>query len=151
MPESSIRGLRRAYKRWRCPGDNGSGSHPADSAPAPSPPFPSHSAAATCTPSSDHTTGLAAAEANTMAHVAEQLKDRGNQHFKNGDYVNAEALYTQAIQRNPNNPLLFTNRANARMKLEAYLEVIDDCIKSIELLRENMKAYTFLGTCLRLR
>lgn len=84
-----------------------------------------------------------------MAHVAEQLKDRGNQHFKNGDYVNAEALYTQAIMRNPANPLIFTNRANARMKLASYQEAIDDCLKSIELMRDNMKAYTFLGRCMR--
>ncbi|KAL0261955.1 hypothetical protein SLS55_003390 [Diplodia seriata] len=80
-----------------------------------------------------------------MAHVAEQLKDRGNQHFKNGDYVNAESLYTQAVQRNPSNPLIFTNRANARMKLGHYEDAIDDCLKSIELMRSNMKAYTFLA------
>lgn len=81
-----------------------------------------------------------------MAHVAEQLKDRGNQHFKNGDYVSAESLYTQAVQRNPANPLIFTNRANARMKLGHFEDAIDDCLKSIELMRNNMKAYTFLGT-----
>ncbi|KAK8167759.1 hypothetical protein BKA80DRAFT_265090 [Phyllosticta citrichinensis] len=80
-----------------------------------------------------------------MAHLSEQLKERGNQLFKHGDYVAAEALYTQAIQKNPNNPLLFTNRANARMKLESWELAIDDCIKSIELLRDNLKAYTFLA------
>ncbi|KAH7053336.1 hypothetical protein B0J12DRAFT_571324 [Macrophomina phaseolina] len=80
-----------------------------------------------------------------MAHIAEQLKDRGNAYFKSGDYANAEALYTQAIQRNPSNPLIFTNRANARMKLGSYSEAIDDCLKSIELMRDNMKAYTFLA------
>ncbi|KAK8197950.1 hypothetical protein HDK77DRAFT_32077 [Phyllosticta capitalensis] len=80
-----------------------------------------------------------------MAHLSEQLKERGNQLFKHGDYVAAEALYTQAIQKNPNNPLLFTNRANARMKLESWELAIDDCLKSIELLRDNLKAYTFLA------
>ena len=83
-----------------------------------------------------------------MAHLAEQLKERGNAHFKNGDYVSAEVLYGQAIQKNPDNPLLFTNRANARLKLEHWHDVIDDCLKSIELMRENMKAYTHLGRCI---
>lgn len=185
MPESSISGLRRAYKRLRFPGGHGSGSQqtPADhSAAVPPPPHPSSSSSSSSSssyhgphsrsaaaPATGESSGgspaaapsarsaakssspgcpspaEAAAAATKMAHVAEQLKDRGNQHFKNGDYVNAEALYTQAIMRNPANPLIFTNRANARMKLASYQEAIDDCLKSIELMRDNMKAYTFLA------
>ncbi|KAF2684441.1 U-box-domain-containing protein [Lentithecium fluviatile CBS 122367] len=78
-------------------------------------------------------------------YAAEQLKTQGNAQFKNGDYEAAEALYGQAIQKNSNNPLLFTNRANARLKLEKWEGVIDDCIRSIELLKENMKAYFYLA------
>lgn len=78
-------------------------------------------------------------------YAAEQLKTQGNTHFKNGDYAAAEALYSQAIQKNSNNPLLFTNRANARLKLENWDGVIDDCIRSIELLKENMKAFFYLA------
>jgi STIP1 homology and U-box containing protein 1 len=77
--------------------------------------------------------------------TAEQLKERGNAHFKRGEYEDAAKLYSQAIQQNSTNPLLYTNRANARMKLHLWQEVIDDCIKSIELMRENMKAFYFLG------
>lgn len=79
-------------------------------------------------------------------YAAEQLKNAGNKCFKNGDYDEAEALYSQAIQKNSNNPLLFTNRANARLKLEKWEGVIDDCIRSIELLKDNMKAFFYLGT-----
>ncbi|KAF2877532.1 hypothetical protein BDV95DRAFT_151167 [Massariosphaeria phaeospora] len=78
-------------------------------------------------------------------YAAEQLKSQGNTHFKDGDYDAAEALYSQAIQKNSKNPLLFTNRANARLKLEKWEEVIDDCIRSIELMKENMKAFFYLA------
>jgi tetratricopeptide (TPR) repeat protein len=78
-------------------------------------------------------------------YAAEQLKNSGNKCFKNGDYEGAEGLYSQAIQKNSANPLLFTNRANARLKLEKWEGVIDDCIRSIELLKDNMKAFFYLG------
>jgi tetratricopeptide (TPR) repeat protein len=78
-------------------------------------------------------------------YAAEQLKNSGNKCFKNGDYEAAEGLYSQAIQKNSANPLLFTNRANARLKLEKWEGVIDDCIRSIELLKDNMKAFFYLG------
>lgn len=79
-------------------------------------------------------------------YVAEQLKNQGNQRFKEGDYEGAEGYYSQAIQKNSSNPLLFTNRANARLKQEKWEGVIDDCIRSIELLKDNMKAFFYLGT-----
>lgn len=78
-------------------------------------------------------------------YAAEQLKNQGNTKFKNGEYEDAESLYSQAIQKNSKNPLLFTNRANARLKLEKWEGVIDDCIRSIELMKENMKAFFYLG------
>lgn len=55
-------------------------------------------------------------------------------------------LYGHAIQKNSNSPILFTNRANARLKLGKYNAVIDDCIRSIEVSKDNLKAYYFLGT-----
>lgn len=79
-------------------------------------------------------------------YAADQLKTQGNLHFKNGEYDQAEQLYSQAIQKNSKNPLLFTNRANARLKLERWDGVINDCLASIELMSENMKAYFYLGT-----
>jgi STIP1 family protein 1 len=80
-----------------------------------------------------------------MAHIAEQLKQKGNDHFRKGEYESAVALYSQAIQKDSRNPLLFTNRANARLKLGLWHDVIDDCLRSIDILRENMKGYYFLG------
>ena len=79
-------------------------------------------------------------------YAAEQLKDKGNAHFRKGEYEAAEACYSQAIMKNSKNPLLYTNRANGRLKLSRWQDVIDDCLRSIELLKENMKAYFYLGT-----
>jgi tetratricopeptide (TPR) repeat protein len=78
-------------------------------------------------------------------YAAEQLKIAGNKCFKEGDYEGSEGLYSQAIQKNSANPLLFTNRANARLKLEKWEGVIDDCLRSIELMKDNMKAFFYLG------
>lgn len=50
-----------------------------------------------------------------------------------------------SIQKDPTNPLLFTNRAFARLKLLAPDLAISDCLKSIELLPKNMKAYNHLA------
>jgi STIP1 family protein 1 len=77
--------------------------------------------------------------------AAERLKEEGNGHYKNGDFVKAIRLYSMAIQQNASNPLLYTNRANARIRLRLWQEVIDDCLKSIDLMHDNMKAFYFLG------
>lgn len=78
---------------------------------------------------------------------ADVLKTRGNTAFKNGDFVEAEELYTQAVQKFSGNPLLFTNRANARLKLQRWEGAVNDCLKSIEVSGkgQNHKAYYFLG------
>lgn len=83
-----------------------------------------------------------------MAHLADALKERGNAAFKAGDFADAEQLYTQAVQKYPRNPLLFTNRANARLKLQRWEGAVDDCLKSIEVAggkAQNHKAWYFLG------
>ena len=80
-----------------------------------------------------------------MAAKALALKEEGNKHFAVGEFKEAESLYTQAIQKDPSNPKLFTNRAMARLKLQAWEACIDDSIKSIELEDGNMKGYFYLA------
>jgi len=80
-----------------------------------------------------------------MAYQAEQLKEKGNVHFKREEYEDAITLYGQAIQKNSNNPLLYTNRANARLKIRQWQAAIDDCLRSIEIQHDNMKAFFLLG------
>jgi STIP1 family protein 1 len=87
-----------------------------------------------------------------MSAAADALKEQGNKAFKNGDFAAAEDFYTQAVQRFSQNPLLFTNRANARLKLQRWGGAVNDCLKSIEISNaasagkaQNHKAYYFLG------
>ena len=46
---------------------------------------------------------------------------------------------------NSTNPLYFTNRALTRLNLQAWDAAINDCLKSIELMAFNMKAYYYLA------
>lgn len=62
-----------------------------------------------------------------------------------GNSVFYHKLTAISIQKDPSNPKLFTNRAMAHLKLEAWESCIDDCIKSIELENDNMKGYYYLA------
>lgn len=53
--------------------------------------------------------------------------------------------YTRAIQKDPTESKFFTNRAMARLKLQSWDACIDDCIKAIELEKNNMKGYYYLA------
>ncbi|KAK3678340.1 hypothetical protein LTR78_001637 [Recurvomyces mirabilis] len=82
------------------------------------------------------------------SYAAEQLKEKGNVAFRNGEYLEAEDFYSQAIHRYSRNSLIFTNRANVRLKLQRYDGVVDDSLKSIEIQGQggqNHKAFYFLG------
>ncbi|KAI6708704.1 U-box domain-containing protein [Diplocarpon mali] len=70
-----------------------------------------------------------------------EYKDKGNKCFQSGDYEGAEVLYSKAIQHDPNNPLLYTNRSMALLKLSLYTRVVTDTQHAISLLPHNMKAY----------
>ncbi|GAB7363006.1 hypothetical protein MBLNU230_g3300t1 [Neophaeotheca triangularis] len=83
-----------------------------------------------------------------MAHVAETLKSKGNVAFRDGNYLEAEELYTQAIQKYSRNPLIFTNRANVRLRLQQWDGAVNDCLKSLEITgsdAQNHKAFYFLA------
>ncbi|KAL2061595.1 hypothetical protein VTL71DRAFT_6972 [Oculimacula yallundae] len=70
-----------------------------------------------------------------------EYKESGNKCFQAGDYTGAEALYSKAINHDPSNPLLYTNRSMALLKLHLYPRVILDTRHAITLLPQNMKAY----------
>lgn len=84
-----------------------------------------------------------------MAEAANTLKERGNLAFRKGQYAQAELSYTEAINLDSSNYLIYNNRALVRIRLQNYDGVIDDCLKSIHLARKNHKAYYFLGTVAR--
>ncbi|KAJ9191826.1 hypothetical protein DTO164E3_8649 [Paecilomyces variotii] len=62
-----------------------------------------------------------------------ELKEKGNQLYKEGDYSGAEELYSQAIQKNPREPTFFTNRALTRIKLENWAGAEHDARAAIDL------------------
>ena len=80
-------------------------------------------------------------------YPALKLKDEGNVYFKKGEYEKAESYYSQALQKDATLAQIWTNRANARLKLENWHGALDDCLKSIELKpKDNLKGFYFLGT-----
>jgi STIP1 family protein 1 len=74
---------------------------------------------------------------------AVQLKDEGNRFFAEGDYTNAEACYSKAINTDGSNPLFYTNRALVRNKLNMFKGAISDCNESVRLQPHNMKAFYY--------
>ncbi|MCJ1230241.1 hypothetical protein MMC12_006913 [Toensbergia leucococca] len=80
-----------------------------------------------------------------MENKAVALKEEGNKRFSEGDFEGAQAFYTMAIQKDPKNTSLFTNRAFARIKLRSWEGCLEDCIKAIELQRNNLKGYYYLA------
>ncbi|ELR06493.1 hypothetical protein VC83_09438 [Pseudogymnoascus destructans] len=72
---------------------------------------------------------------------AQQLKEEGNKFFRSNDLAQAEALYTKAILLDPSAPMLYTNRAMARLKLGLLEGVLEDCSSSLAIKEKaNMKA-----------
>lgn len=63
---------------------------------------------------------------------AEELKQKGNDAIKRGLYKSANKYYTDALELIKDMLPLYTNRALARLKLEDYTGVIDDCTRLIE-------------------
>ncbi|KAJ5646143.1 hypothetical protein N7490_002515 [Penicillium lividum] len=65
--------------------------------------------------------------------MAQALKTKGNELFKQGDYIGAEDLYSQAILKDPHDPTFFTNRAITRIKLAKWAGVEHDARAAIDI------------------
>lgn len=71
---------------------------------------------------------------------ADALKDKGNQELKQNHFEKAVEFYTEAISLKPN-PIYYSNRAQAQIKLENYGLAIADATSAIELDPSYLKAY----------
>ncbi|KAI2710203.1 hypothetical protein CBS147332_5904 [Penicillium roqueforti] len=84
--------------------------------------------------------------------MAQELKAKGNELYKSGDYSGAEDLYSQAIQKNPSDPTFFTNRAITRSKLAKWADVEHDARAAIEIYGLKnpvaLKSYYYLAQAL---
>lgn len=63
---------------------------------------------------------------------ADELKERGNNVLKKGLYKSAIKYYSDALQLRKDLLPLYTNRALARLKIEDFHGVIDDCTRVLE-------------------
>ncbi|CAK8690561.1 unnamed protein product [Clavelina lepadiformis] len=72
-------------------------------------------------------------------------KEKGNDHFKKGNYNKSVEHYTRGMQYDPDNPLLPANRAMAYLKLQKYVESEADCTLSLSLDPAYVKAYLRRG------
>lgn len=77
---------------------------------------------------------------------AEMAKEKGNQAFKEKQWLRAVGFYSEAIKLNGNNGTYFSNRAAAYLELGSFVQAEIDCTKAIELDKKNVKAYFRRGT-----
>ncbi|KAJ5474423.1 hypothetical protein N7475_003989 [Penicillium sp. IBT 31633x] len=77
--------------------------------------------------------------------MAQELKAKGNELFKAGDWSGAEDYYSQAIQKNPHDATFFTNRAITRIKLAKWADVEHDARVAIDIY--GLKNPTALKSC----
>ncbi|KIX02171.1 uncharacterized protein Z518_08110 [Rhinocladiella mackenziei CBS 650.93] len=69
------------------------------------------------------------------------FREQGNEHFKAGQFKEAESLYTQAIaEHSRSDPKVFANRSLTRLKLQDWPGAESDARKAIELYGPKNKA-----------
>eukprot|EP00216_Chloropicon_sp_CCMP2111_P002259 CAMPEP_0198243450 /NCGR_PEP_ID=MMETSP1446-20131203/27808_1 /TAXON_ID=1461542 ORGANISM="Unidentified sp, Strain CCMP2111" /NCGR_SAMPLE_ID=MMETSP1446 /ASSEMBLY_ACC=CAM_ASM_001112 /LENGTH=588 /DNA_ID=CAMNT_0043927267 /DNA_START=39 /DNA_END=1805 /DNA_ORIENTATION=+ len=79
-----------------------------------------------------------------MATV-DDLKGKGNAAFTSGRFDEAIDFFTQAIDIDPKNHVLFSNRSAAQASCKRFKEALDDAKSTVELKPEWPKGYSRLG------
>jgi len=77
--------------------------------------------------------------------LADQLKQEGNECFKDAKWAEAIEKYTEAIKRNPKDHKLYSNRATCFCKLMRWDAAMVDCDKAIDIDPLFIKAYIRKG------
>ncbi|XP_069470343.1 tetratricopeptide repeat protein 12-like isoform X2 [Ambystoma mexicanum] len=76
---------------------------------------------------------------------ANARKEMGNEAFAEGDYGIAVLRYSEGLDRKKDMQVLYTNRAQAYIKLEKYKEAIIDCQSALRCNETCVKAYVHMG------
>lgn len=86
-----------------------------------------------------------AKEKEEQAARAAELKEQGNDKYREKDYYGAVRLYESAIELDPENSAYYNNRAAAEIMLQQHSKAIASLRKCLELDPENTKAMIRLG------
>ncbi|KAF8455844.1 heat shock protein STI1 [Terfezia claveryi] len=93
----------------------------------------------------EHRTPDVLAKLRAKAYIdpekAEQAREEGNKYFKEADWPGAVKAYTEMIQRAPEDPRGYSNRAAALAKLMSFPEAVKDCDEAIKRDPKFMRAY----------
>jgi stress-induced-phosphoprotein 1 len=81
---------------------------------------------------------------------ADELKAKGNAALQSEKYDEAVKYYTEAIQVDPSNHILYSNRSAAYAKTGKYNESLQDAEKTISLKNDWPKGYSRKGAALEL-
>ncbi|XP_059389138.1 tetratricopeptide repeat protein 12-like isoform X2 [Carassius carassius] len=76
---------------------------------------------------------------------ANALREQGNEAFTQGDYETAVRFYTEGLEQLRDMQALYTNRAQAFIKLKRYKEAISDCEWALRCNEKCIKAYVHMG------
>jgi len=78
----------------------------------------------------------------------EQFKQEGNQHYAEGEFAKAVAAYNKALKADPENGVLYSNRAAAFLQLGKEVKAIKDADSAIALKPDWAKGYFRKGAAL---
>ena len=93
----------------------------------------------------DYECGLSEEELEANKTKADELKQQGNELFKQGEHSRSLDLYTQALRlcpldRKEARAILYANRAAAKAKLDRKQSALEDCTKALEYNPHYLKA-----------
>mmetsp|Transcript_42169 Transcript_42169/g.132836 ORF Transcript_42169/g.132836 Transcript_42169/m.132836 type:complete len:432 (-) Transcript_42169:279-1574(-) len=77
---------------------------------------------------------------------AEEHRQNGNAFFKEGKWVDAIREYTEGLRRDPQNHLIYSNRAQTYIKVMDFGSALKDCDKCLELKPDFPRAYARKAT-----
>ena len=73
----------------------------------------------------------------------EELKQQGNKAFSSGNYQDAIGFFSKAIDLDPSNHVLFSNRSAAYSSLRDYEKALQDADKAINISPNWAKVFQF--------
>uniref|UniRef100_A0A8C3G5D0 Uncharacterized protein n=1 Tax=Cyclopterus lumpus TaxID=8103 RepID=A0A8C3G5D0_CYCLU len=82
---------------------------------------------------------------NEKAKKATEFKDKGNEAYAQKDYETAMKYYSDGLAELRDMQPLYTNRAQAYIKLGRYKEAISDCELALKCNERCIKAYLHMG------